>query len=193
MDPERVTAPPPLHVLLVDDHPAVRQGLALFLSRENVVCTEAGNRAGALARLEERRPDLAIVGLSLDGEDGLVLTADLHARGVPVLVYSMHSDATRVRSAFGAGALGYATKRELDSALLQGIREVAAGRRFISPHAAFALADGVPETEADGAVRKLSRRVTRRRWLMLLAWNRASKATMCYSKSSQMINGGRAP
>ena len=156
MDPERVTAPPPLHVLLVDDHPAVRQGLALFLARENVVCTEAGDPAGALARVNERRPDLAIVDLSLDGEDGLVLIADLHARGVPVLVYSMHNAATRVRSAIGAGALGYATKRELDSALVQGIREVAAGRRFISPHAALALADDVAEPAADDAVRKLS-------------------------------------
>ncbi len=156
MDSQSVTVPAPLHILLVDDHPAVRQGLALFLARENVVCTEAGGRAEALARVEEGRPDLAIVDLSLDGEDGLPLIADLHARGVPVLVYSMHSDATRVRSAFGAGALGYATKRELDSALLQGVREVAAGRRFISPLAAFALADGAPEPEADGAVRKLS-------------------------------------
>ncbi len=154
MDPERVT--PPLHILLVDDHPAVRQGLALFLARENVVCTEAGDRVGALARLEERRPDLAIVDLSLGGEDGLVLIADLHARGVPVLVYSMHNDATRVRSAIAAGALGYATKRELDSALVQGIREVAAGRRFISPYAAVALADDAADANADDALRKLS-------------------------------------
>ena len=156
MDSQRVIAPPPLHILLVDDHPAVRQGLALFLARENVVCTEAGGRADALARVEERRPDLAIVDLSLDGEDGLPLIADLHARGVPVLVYSMHNAATRVRSAIAAGALGYATKRELDSALVQGIREVAAGRRFVSPHAALALADDVPEPAADDALRKLS-------------------------------------
>lgn len=156
MGPERVTTLPPLHILLVDDHPAVRQGLALFLARENVVCTEAGGRAGALAQVDERRPGLAIVDLSLDGEDGLVLIADLHARGIPVLVYSMHNDARRVRSAFAAGALGYATKRELDSALVQGIREVAAGRRFVSPHAALALADDAADANADDALRKLS-------------------------------------
>jgi DNA-binding NarL/FixJ family response regulator len=156
MGSEPVTAPPHLHILLVDDHPAVRQGLALFLARENIVCIEAGGRAGALAQIEERLPDLAIVDLSLDGEEGLVLIADLHARGVPVLVYSMHNDARRVRGAIAAGALGYATKRELDSALVQGIREVASGRRFVSPHAALALADDVLEPAAGDAVRKLS-------------------------------------
>jgi len=152
-----VTPAPPIRVLLVDDHPAVLQGLALLLAPEGIdVCAEAGGRADALARVEERRPNLAIVDLSLDGEDGLALIADLHERAVPVLVYSMHSDARRVRSAFAARALGYVTKREFHRVLVQGIREVAAGRRFVSPKAAVALAESLTGSPADSAVQTLS-------------------------------------
>ena len=140
----RLLTPSPIRVLLVDDHPAVRQGLALLLAPEGVqVCAEADGRANALAHVEKRRPDLAIVDLSLDGEDGLALIADLHQRDVPVLVYSMHNDARRIGSAFAAGALGYVTKREFQSVLVHGIREVAAGRRFVSPIATEALAESL--------------------------------------------------
>ena len=157
MDSGHVTSYPPIRVLLVDDHPAVRQGLALLLAPEGIdVCAEAGGRADALARVEERRPDLAIVDLSLDGEDGLALIADLRERDVAVLVYSMHNDARRVGSAFAAGALGYVTKREFHRVLVQGIREVAAGRRFVSPGATAALAESLTVSPADEAVQKLS-------------------------------------
>jgi DNA-binding NarL/FixJ family response regulator len=71
MDSGHLTSPQPIRVLLVDDHPAVRQGLALLLAPEGIeVCAEAGGRADAMARVEECRPDLAIVDLSLDGGAG---------------------------------------------------------------------------------------------------------------------------
>jgi len=136
-----VTAPRRIRVLLVDDHPAVREGLALLLAPDGIdVVAEASAHAEALARVKERRPDLAIVDLSLDSEDGATLIADLRARDVPALAYSMHNDARHVEGAFAAGALGYVTKRELHDVLVQGIREVAAGRQFVSPVAAVALA-----------------------------------------------------
>jgi DNA-binding NarL/FixJ family response regulator len=97
---------------------------------------------------------LAIVDLSLDGEDGVALIAHLHQREIPVLVYSMHNDAYHVQGAITAGALGYVTKREFHSVLVQAIREVAAARRFVSPSAAAALAESLTETSAD--VEKLS-------------------------------------
>lgn len=149
-------AVPRIRVLLVDDHPAVRQGLALLLAPEGiVVCGEAAGRAETLASLEKHRPDVAIVDLSLDGEDGATLIADLHQRSVAVLVYSMHNDAHHVERAFAAGALGYVAKRELHNVLVQAIREVAAGRRFVCPVAAAALAERLTESSADG-VAKLS-------------------------------------
>jgi DNA-binding NarL/FixJ family response regulator len=145
-----------IHALLVDDHPAVRRGLALLLASEDiVVCGEAAGRAEALACLEKRRPGLAIVDLSLDGEDGTKVIADLRERGIAVLAYSMHQDPRHVQGAIAAGALGYVTKRELDAVLVQAIREVAAGRRFLSPSAASALAESVTGAAADN-VEKLS-------------------------------------
>ncbi|MFB3828563.1 MAG: response regulator [Bryobacteraceae bacterium] len=143
----------------MDDHPVVRQGLAVLLRSEDIgLPVEAGGLADALAHVEEHRPDLAIVDLSLEGEDGLPLVADLHKRAVPVLVYSMHGDLHRVVDAFSAGALGYVTKRELASVVLQAIREVMAGRRFVSPGAAAALLETVTASRDDTSVDKLSPR-----------------------------------
>ncbi len=157
MDPGDVATSRRIRALVVDDHPAIRRGLALLLVPEGIdVCAEATGRADALACVKERRPDLAIVDLSLDREDGLALVADLHQRNVRVLVYSMHNDARRVRSAIAAGALGYVTKREVEGVLVQAIREVAAGRRFMSPTAAGALAESVARSASEDAVQKLS-------------------------------------
>jgi DNA-binding NarL/FixJ family response regulator len=102
-----------------------------------------------LERVKDHHLGLAIVDLSLNGEDGLALIADLHQRRIPVLVYYMHNDAPHVQSAFAAGALGYVTKLELDRVLMEAIRDVAAGRRFVSPEAAIALAqDLTPPSDA---------------------------------------------
>jgi DNA-binding NarL/FixJ family response regulator len=156
---------PPVRILVVDDHPAVRQGLALLLAPEGIaVCAEASGRADALAHVEQSRPDLALVDLSLAGEDGLAVVADLHARALPSLVYSMHQDGRHVQSALAAGALGYVTKRELQRVLVQAIREVAAGRRFLSRIAAAALAEHLAnpnDPDADSELSKQERRIYR--------------------------------
>lgn len=155
--PKRPSALERIHVLLVDDHPAVRQGLALLLAPEDIVVScEAGGRADALVCLEQRCADLAILDLSLDGEDGLALIADLRRRAVPVLVYSMHDDPGHVRDAIAAGALGYVTKRDFHSVLVQAIREVAAGRRFVSPNATGALLEGMAGSSNEDPVQSLS-------------------------------------
>jgi len=121
------------------------------------VCAEASGRAGALAHVEDRRPDLALVDLSLAGENGLAVVADLHARAVPSLVYSMHEDGRHVEGALAAGALGYVAKREIHRVLVQAIREVAAGRRFLSPMAAVALAEHLAGPRAYNVDRDLSK------------------------------------
>lgn len=143
MDTDR-SASSPIRILVVDDHPAVRQGLIHLLSMEGILVTgEASDRAGAMVHLENHRPDLVLVDLSLADEDGLTLVADLRTRAVPTLVYSMYQDAGHVKGAFAAGAIGYVAKREIHGVLVQAIREAAAGRRFVSPLAAIALADDV--------------------------------------------------
>jgi DNA-binding NarL/FixJ family response regulator len=147
----------PIRVLIVDDHPAVRQGLGLLLGPEGiVVCAEADNLAGALACVDDLHPDLALVDLSLGEEDGLSLLAGLHERALPCLVYSMHEDGRHVGGAFAAGALGYVTKREVHCVLVQAVQEVASGRRFVSPRAAVALAEHAANGPTNAALAELS-------------------------------------
>jgi len=149
--------PPPIRVLIVDDHPAIRQGLGLLLASEGItVCAEASGRIEALTRLEECQPDLTLVDLSLGDEDGRLLIADLRKRALRSLVYSMHEEGQCVEGAIAAGALGYVTKREVHGVLVQAIREVAAGRRFVSPRAAMALADRIADARGDDVRGELS-------------------------------------
>ena len=148
---------PPVRILVVDDHPAVREGLALLVSSEGMeVSAEAGSVLEALERASACRPDLAVVDLSLDGEEGTDLVAELDSRGTRSLVYSMHNDAAHVEGAFAAGALGYVTKSEFRGVLVEAIREVAAGRRFVSPKAALALTERTTGGPAGDALASLS-------------------------------------
>lgn len=147
-------------VLLLDDHPAVRQGLALLLQQKDIAyCTEAANRRELMDHLGNGRvPELVLLDLSLEAENGLDLVHDLHQRGIAVLVYSMHDDPAHVAAAFAAGVRGYVAKREMAATLLDAIEQALAGRRFISPVAARALADGVDGQREQRAIEQLSAR-----------------------------------
>ncbi|GFE59946.1 response regulator transcription factor [Geobacter sp. AOG2] len=128
-------------IILVDDHPAVRQGVALLLMQEGfTICCEAESRAEALERLQGCGADIALVDLSLGEESGLDLIGDLKKRDIPVLIYSMHEDTGSIERAFAFGAGGYVTKRDLAAELVQAVRDVLAGQRHISPRAAQGLA-----------------------------------------------------
>lgn len=141
---------PKIRILIVDDHPAVRKGLALLLEPEGIeVCAEAQSLAEALARADEHKPDLALVDLSLGNDNGLALIAEFAQRGLPSLVYSMHEDGRSVQSAFATGCLGYVSKCEPHEVLIAAIGETAARRRFVSPKAALALADHIAEGTAN--------------------------------------------
>ncbi|HOZ49676.1 MAG TPA: response regulator transcription factor [Candidatus Hydrogenedentes bacterium] len=130
----------PIRVLVVDDHPAVRQGLGFLLGPKGItVCAEADNCADALAGVENHHPDMALVDLSLGDEDGTALIAELRKRALPSLAYSIHEDERHVTRALAAGARGYVTKGEAHRVLVHAIHEVVAGRRFLSPRAAMAL------------------------------------------------------
>jgi DNA-binding NarL/FixJ family response regulator len=138
MSPEALAA----HVLLIDDHPAVRQGLRLLLeSRGHRPGAEAGTRTEALAALGGARFDLALLDLSLEDGSGLDLLADLAEHAIPVLVYSMHEDAATIQRALRCGANGYVTKREEPDVLLEGVGALMRGGGFVSPRAAQALAE----------------------------------------------------
>jgi DNA-binding NarL/FixJ family response regulator len=125
-----------IRLFMVDDHPAVREGLRLLLEQHGVViCGEAGDATTALAGIPAASPDLVMVDLSLGTESGLPLLRALAGAlpRVPLLVYSMHEDAFHVEQAFAAGASGYVTKREISALLTLAIGELLAGRRYSSP------------------------------------------------------------
>jgi len=146
-------------IFLIDDHPAVRQGLKLLLTQEeHVVCGEAGSSAETLERIEPSQADMALLDISLGEENGLECIAALHRRGIAVLVYSMHEDAATIDNAFSAGADGYVSKREQPEVLLAGVADVLAGNRHISPRAAQILAKKVLSSPEDEREALLSER-----------------------------------
>lgn len=132
----------PHRLFLVDDHPAVRDGLKLlFSTAAYTICGEAENSAETLARVSQSGAGLAILDLSLGDESGFELIGELRRRGVAILIYSMHEDAGIIRKTFDLGASGYVSKREKSAILRQAVVEVLAGRRYVSPRAAQSFAD----------------------------------------------------
>jgi DNA-binding NarL/FixJ family response regulator len=152
----------PLQVFLVDDHHAVRQGLALLLERSGVrVSGEAGDCAVALAQLESVACDVAIIDLTHGAESGVALIRELHALrpNLPVLVYSMHEERGAVEEAMQAGARGYVSKRDSCEHFLAAVAEVAAGRTCLSPRVTQVVTDGlVARAQSGGGADALSAR-----------------------------------
>lgn len=138
-------------LFLVDDHPALREGLRLFLEHHGFeICGEAGDASSALATIPLAAPELVVVDLSLGGESGLTLLRVLADRRppLPLLVYSMHEDPFRVRQALAAGASGYVAKREASTHLTRAVEELLSGRSYLSPAVEEALAGEAGEARA---------------------------------------------
>ncbi len=135
---------PKCKVFLVDDHPIVRQGLALFIDREPdlMVCGEADGATSALQAIREAAPDFVVLDISLDGPDGLELLKTLRVRypNLPVLVLSMHDEAVYAERALRAGANGYIMKQEATDRVLTAIRHILGGDVYLS--------DRLTETDA---------------------------------------------
>ena len=125
-------------ILIVDDHPLVREGLARRIAREPdlAVCGEAGTADEALALLVRTRPDLAVIDISLPGRDGIDLTKEISARyrAVRILVLSFHDESLYGDRALRAGARGYVMKQEPPDHLIRAIRQVLAGEIVVSKH-----------------------------------------------------------
>lgn len=123
-------------VLIVDDHPIVRQGLRLMIDAELdlVVCGEAQSEREARSAIREHEPDVVIVDISLAQGDGLELVRDVHAHhaGLPMLVLSMHDELIYAERLLAAGASGYIMKQAASDQLLVALRRVLAGGQYLS-------------------------------------------------------------
>lgn len=132
-----------VRILVVEDHPLVRKGLAALLEAEPdfEVCGEAEGAAEAIEHIESARPDLVIVDLSLQEGSGIELIGQIRARAksVKILVSSMHDEQIFAERALQAGALGYVNKQEATETLVAAVRQVLAGKVYLSP----AMADRV--------------------------------------------------
>jgi DNA-binding NarL/FixJ family response regulator len=132
----RKSAGAPRRILVVDDHPMMREGLAQMIAGQPDLAVGASveDAAGALQALERGPLDLAIVDISLRDSNGLELIKDLRLRfpNLPVLVLSMHDETLYAERVLRAGAQGYVMKSESGDVLLAAIRQVLSGRIHLS-------------------------------------------------------------
>lgn len=125
-----------LRVLIVDDHPIVRQGISQLINQEPDfdICAQAGSAQEALDLLEKSTPDIMLVDISLDGVSGLELLKMIKSRHnkVPVLILSMHDESLYAERALRGGAKGYVMKQEATERVLIAIRQVLRGELYLS-------------------------------------------------------------
>ena len=141
-----------MRVLIADDHTIVRRGLRdiLIHELEDAICGEAKNAEEVLKQTRSHEWDLVILDLTMPGRSGLDILRDLKREqpDLPVLILSMHSEQQYGRRVLRAGAFGYLNKGSAPEELLQAIRKVLTGGRYVSPTLAEKLAlDLHPETE----------------------------------------------
>jgi two-component system response regulator NreC len=151
-----------IRVVIIDDHPIVRAGIRLLLDAEDgieVVAEGAtADEAVRAARLEQ--PDVVLLDVVMPGESGIeatpkVLAAAPNAR---VLILSMQDDPSYVRQAFAAGAHGYVLKEAADVEVVQAVRQVAEGARYVHPALGAKLATAAVDAATERVSDPLSKR-----------------------------------
>lgn len=142
---------PSIRVLIADDHAIVRQGLRLILSdtEDMVVAGEAENGVRALQMVREGQWDVVLMDVNMpdrNGIDTLKLIKKEFPR-LPVLMLSMHPEEQYAIRALKSGAAGYLSKQSAPEQLVHAIRQVAAGKKYVSPSLAEQLAEAITEDD----------------------------------------------
>jgi DNA-binding NarL/FixJ family response regulator len=139
-------------ILLVDDHPLVREWLANLINEQHDlrVCGEVSNAPQAFQMIGDENPDIVIVDISLEGGSGIELIKNVKAShpSVAMIVLSMHDESLYAERALRAGARGYIMKREATKKILQAIRSVLEGKLYISDKISDAMAEKFVEGRA---------------------------------------------
>lgn len=133
-----------ISVFLVDDHSVVREGYRRLLERSTGirVIGEAANATDAYSEFQRLNPDVVVMDISLAGASGIEAMRHMLARDAraKVLMFSMHEEPIFASRAFQAGALGYVTKASAPEVLVEAVRSVAQGKRYLSQDMAQAIA-----------------------------------------------------
>jgi DNA-binding NarL/FixJ family response regulator len=136
-------------ILLVDDHPLVREWLATLINQQPDLQAigEASNITQAMELISSLKPQVVIVDISLEGSSGINLIKDIKAAApnVAVIVLSMHDESLYAERAFRAGARGYVMKRQATQNILQAIRRVLEGKPYLSEKLALIMAERLVE------------------------------------------------
>lgn len=148
-------------ILIVDDHPLVREGLIGLISTQPdfEVCGEANGIAEAQELVEAMLPDVVIIDLTLKDGNGIELIKALKEQNgdIKMLVISMHDESLFAERALRAGAVGYVSKREAIRTVVQAVRTVLAGRLYLSPNMTERMVHLAVGARGDGAGSPLDR------------------------------------
>ncbi len=143
-------------VLIIDDHPVFRAGLAALVNLEAdlTVCGEAGDAAHAMTAIEHSRPDLALMDMSLPDKSGLELLKDVRVMhpDLPVLIISMHDETLYAERVLRAGGRGYIMKQAGPDKVIQAIRKVLGGTVSVSDRISALILDTLSNNRGKAAV-----------------------------------------
>jgi len=138
-----------LRILVADDHGIVRSGLKMLIDRQErmSVVAEADDGVAAVEAAQRERPNVAILDVAMPRMTGIQAAREIraHCPDTAVLLLSMYDDERYVHDALRAGASGYVLKRQADAELIEAVRAVAAGGRFVSELPGGALDDAPPD------------------------------------------------
>ncbi len=152
-------------IMVVDDHPMTRNGIADWIRCEQdlSVCAEAQDAEQALEAVSKSNPDLVLADIALPGKSGLELIKDLRAMqpDLPILVISMHDESLYAERVLRAGARGYIMKHEGGDDIIRAIRQVLSGKLYVSEQMSARILEGVsgrqPATQCS-AIKQLTDR-----------------------------------
>ena len=137
-------------ILIVDDHPLVREGLKSILepAAEYEMVGQAGNARDAIQMVKNLKPDLVLLDLSLPDKSGIELSREIRkiSPAIRIMIVSMHSKVDYIVKAFQAGATGYMTKESATGRLLKGIRHVLDGEYFMDGAVSHAVVRKLMQT-----------------------------------------------
>ncbi len=132
-------------ILIVDDHPIFRMGMKELINQEEdfTVCAVAENIAKARKAISAELPDMAIIDITLDEDNGLELVKEISgsSNSIPILVLSMHDESVWAERAIRAGARGYVMKKEASESVIAALRTIRAGRIHASRNMVSLLLD----------------------------------------------------